>query len=69
MAWEFAEFIINDDGIAQFIAAGWQLIGIRQTTRRARRYRVAVMRRPRPETARTAGVTELVMEEDVVAAS
>ena len=67
MAWEFAEFIINDDGIAQFIAAGWQLIGIRQTTRRARRYRVAVMRRPRPAGA-PAEVKELVVEEDVVAA-
>ncbi|HEU0168934.1 MAG TPA: hypothetical protein VFS62_14235 [Chloroflexota bacterium] len=68
MAWEFAEFIINDDGIAQFIAAGWQLIGIRQTTRRARRYRVAVMRRPRAQGAAPAEVKELVVEEDVVAA-
>jgi len=47
MAWEFAEFVINDNGIAHYIAAGWELIGIRQTCRRARRYRVAVMRRAR----------------------
>ena len=62
MAWDFAEFVINDNGIASYIAAGWELIGIRQTCRRARRYRVAVMRRPRPEPV----VREEVQPEDPI---
>ena len=63
MAWEFAEFVINDNGIAHYIAAGWELIGIRQTCRRARRYRVAVMRRARRSEA--PAVREEVVEEEV----